>query len=637
MGLGVAARGGLRARLGLLADRVRGGAVRGVRLDHIDGLWDPTQYLHDFHTFCTHPGPEAPPSFYLVVEKILEHGEKLPAEWPIHGTTGYEFIAQLGGLLIDPAAEAGLSRTFADFTGIGLSAADLIYEKKRFVLEELFANSIGNLALGLDQTVEYDRRWRDLTMHDLRVAVREFMACLGVYRTYRSPGNRAGEADAAVIGAACEEAKRRNRSLDPVPFDFLRAVMVGDYREVETARLTGRTAETWMLKLQQATGAVMAKSVEDTAFYVFNRLYALNEVGCDPGRFGGTVEAFHALNRARLAEEPHSMLTTSTHDTKMSEDVRARLYALSEEPERWERLVREWARHNRRFKTELEEGRLAPDANEEFLLYQALLGAWPLEGGADAEFVTRIKGMLRKAISEAKTNSNWIYPHKGWMEAADRFVDCLLDPGNGFVALFQPEAERIARLGMVNSLAQVTLKLTAPGVPDFYQGNEVWDFSLVDPDNRRPVDFARRRGLAAGLAERSPAELLEHWRDGGIKLHLTRTLLRFRREHPRLFQEGDYEAVWARGPLAERVVAFRRRLKQEAGGNPLTLWVVAARLAGTVGMPPIGAAWGETALEAELPEGATELLSGRRIAAGANPLLAEVLAVLPCAVLVAGA
>ncbi len=331
------------------------------------------------------------------------------------------------------------------------------------------------------------------------------------------------------------------------------------------------------------------------------------------------------------------MLTTSTHDTKMSEDVRARIYALSEDPERWDATVRAWSRHNRRFKTGMDEGRSAPDANEEFLLYQALLGAWPLEGGATPDFIARIKAMLRKAISEAKTNSNWIYPHRGWMEAADRFVDALLDPANGFLALFQPEAERIARLGMVNSLAQVTLKLTSPGVPDLYQGNEVWDFSLVDPDNRRPVDFERRKQLAASLEKRSPAELLENWKDGGIKLHLTRMLLRFRREHPHLFQEGDYEAIRARGPWAERIVAFRRQLKPEEGKNPLTLWVVAPRLSGAVGTPPIGAAWRETALETELPEGVTDLLSGRPIAAGAHRPLAEILAVLPCAVLVAGA
>ena len=623
----------LRESHAKLAELVGRGLVRGVRLDHIDGLWSPADYLGDFHAFCTRTGPHDP-ALYVVVEKILAHDEELPAAWPVHGTTGYEFIAQLGGLFADPAAEAAFSRAFASFTGIAESAADLVHEKKRFVLEELFANAIGNLALGIDQIVEFDRRWRDLTMHDLRVAVREIVAALAVYRTYRRPGQAPDPGDAARIEAACAEAKRRNRALDPVPFEFVRDLLLGRYREDERARALGKTGDVWTLKFQQATGAVMAKSVEDTAFYVFNRCWALNEVGCEPGRFGADAEAFHRLNAARRERGPHSMLTTSTHDTKVSEDVRARLYALTERPERWEANLAAWAAHNRPFKTEVEgQGRLAPDANEEYLLYQYLLGAWPPGMEVPSpEFAERMWATMRKAVSEAKVNTNWIQPNQPWLEAVDRFLARLLDPASGFLALFLPEARALAEHGMVNSLSQVVLKATSPGMPDFYQGNEGWQFDLVDPDNRRPVDYAARQALLAGLDRRAPAELLANWADGGIKLHLTRALLRFRRDHPALFQEGDYRPVAARGPWAENVVAFTRT----RGGE--TLLAVVPRFPSRVGLPPVGDAWGDTRLEVRLPEGAAaDLFTGAPLLERDSPRLADLLAVLPCAVVAIGA
>jgi (1->4)-alpha-D-glucan 1-alpha-D-glucosylmutase len=315
----------------------------------------------------------------------------------------------------------------------------------------------------------------------------------------------------------------------------------------------------------------------------------------------------------------------------VSEDVRARLYALTEQPERWEKNLTAWAEHNRPFKTEVE-GRAAPDANEEYLLYQFLLGAWPLGMELPSpEFIDRMRGTMRKAVSEAKVNTNWVQPNKPWLEAMDRFVTRLLDPDSGFLPLFLPEARALAEHGMVNSLSQVVLKATSPGMPDFYQGTEAWEFNLVDPDNRRPVDYAARQKLLAGLDGRAPAELLAHWRDGGIKMHVTRALLRFRRKNPELFQEGDYRAVAVRGKWVANVVAFTRNL----GGK--TLLVVVPRFPSRVGLPPIGKLWGDTRLDLVLPEGgAMDLLSGAALGERNAPRLADLCAVLPCAAVVVG-
>ncbi|MDE1169738.1 MAG: malto-oligosyltrehalose synthase [Verrucomicrobium sp.] len=614
----------MRATHALLASLIAEGLVRGVRLDHIDGLWNPTQYLQDFQALCTPPGGGP---LYALVEKILAPGETLPSVWPIHGATGYEFIPQLADVLVDGSAAPHLTETYERFTGITATAADTVYEKKRFVLEELFANAIGNLAIGLDRIIEYDRRWRDLTMHDLRVAVRETMACLSVYRTYRQPGFPSGPADGKVLREACEEAKRRNRCLDPLPFDFVHEVLRGAYHEDPLAGLRKQTTDDWTLKFQQATGAVMAKSVEDTSFYVYVRFFGLNEVGGEIGRLGaGTVEEFHAANARRLAEEPQGMLTTSTHDTKVSEDVRARLYALSERPGRWREILGAWSAHNRPFKTVVD-GRLAPDANEEYLLYQVLLGAWaPGAEEADADFVSRMKGYMRKAVSEAKVNTNWVYPNEAWLAAVENFVERILAPAGRFLPLFLPEARLLAEHGMVNSLAQTTLKLAAPGMPDIYQGNEVWDFSLVDPDNRRPIDFAARQALLSGLAGRTPEDLLSGWQDGGIKLHLTRTLLQLRRRFPALFQQGEYRPVLAEGPLAEHVVAFTRAWEGK------TLTVAVPRLPGNVGLPPVGEKWRETRLLWEETDG-VELFTGRPVRGGR---LSEWLAAFPCAAVLGG-
>ena len=418
-----------------------------------------------------------------------------------------------------------------------------------------------------------DRRWRDWTVNDLRLAISRIIACLSVYRTYRRAGHKIRLADIAVVERAVAATLHRNHSSDPTAFHFVQSLWTGAYPDAHAAPELAAWAESWVSKLQQYTGAIMAKSIEDTFFYRYVRFFGANEVGHHPADFGRPVAVFHEANLQRLQKWPACMLSTSTHDTKVAEDVRARLIALSELPERWEASLQRWATANRELKTQLDD-RLAPDANEEYLLYQILLGAWPLrEEEVDDVFRERIKSYMRKALSESKLNTNWASPNEPWMKACDDFVEALLrrDRAGAFWDDFVPFAEEIAWRGMNLALVQIALKATVPGVPDFYQGTEIWDFSLVDPDNRRPVDYTLRRELLATLGKSSPQDLFGSWQDGRIKMHVIRSLLRYRREHPALFSRGAYTPVAVSGAEADRVVAF---LRQENGEN---LLVVALR------------------------------------------------------------
>ncbi len=612
----------------LLGKLLRDGLVSGVRVDHIDGLFDPAGYLERLQALRERAdGAEAVPpgkagslggtasvpsaAFYVVVEKILGRNEELPSGWQAHGSTGYEFIAQMAGLMVEARAEGEFTRIYADFTGSTASYASKVYEKKWMVLDEMFANAVAGLAEGLGRLPEADRRWRDLTVTELTAALREMIAQLSIYRTYRRGAAPMDEFDRREIERACAEAARRTPRMGRQPFEFIRDVLVGDYPGPEMPRELREFAGRWTMTLQQYTGAVMAKAVEDTAFYTYNRFVGMNEVGCDPEEFGRPVTAFHAANAARLAAAPHSLLATSTHDTKFGEDARARLYALSEIAGEWKEWVAEWRALNRRHKS-LVDGESAPDANEEYRIYQVMLAALELgqrstlntqRSTFNERFRNRMKEYVRKAVNEAKRHTAWANPNEAWIAAGDRFVDGMLDPESGkeFLESFWPRARRLAHLGMVNSLAQVVLKICSPGVPDFYQGAESWLLHLVDPDNRGIVDGAELEKLAAA-ADAPLAELLRDWPDGRIKLRVTRDLLRFRGAHPALFQEGSYTPVESRGAFAENIVAFVRggaapgqagSGKPEAGGR---LLVVVPRLAVKLGCPPLGLVWEDTLL-----------------------------------------
>jgi (1->4)-alpha-D-glucan 1-alpha-D-glucosylmutase len=624
----------------LLLELIAAGAVTGVRIDHPDGLYLPKEYFEKLQRRCAAalgiPLPEDGRAIYLLVEKILSGNEPLRKDWPIHGTTGYEFGKLVANVLVDGSAEQAITKTFQRFIGHSMHFGHLVYAKKRLVMRLSLANDVNILGDMLDRLSEKNRWFRDFTLEALARAVRETIACFPVYRTYVEPGQPVSDEDRAVIERAVTTAKRRNPALEESVFNFLRDILLFRFPENLDDEARAEHAH-FVLKFQQSTGPIMAKGLEDTAFYIYNRLAALNEVGGEPQHFGVGVDEFHQRNFERQRDWPSTLLATSTHDTKRSEDVRARMLAISEVPQRWRSALQRWRVINKRWKRILDDA-AAPDTNEEYLFYQTLLGTWPMdaagraEPAATREYIERLQAYMAKALKEAKINTSWIQPNEQWDAAMSDFVARVLDssPKNKFVPAFLPVAEEIARLGAINSLSQVAVKLTVPGVPDIYQGNEIWDFSLVDPDNRRPVDYARRKEMLRSLDTASPAELLEQWPDGRIKLLLTKRLLRFRREHPLLFRHGSYSPLTATGAFAESCVAFAR----EHEGKWIA--VIVPRLSSRVGFPPIGEKWQDTAVE--LPgswsrEGARELFTGRGLNLDGNALrLSDALAVLPCAV-----
>ena len=623
----------------LLVDLVGAGAVTGLRIDHPDGLYLPQEYFEKLQRRCAEAlgiaFPNEGRAIYMVLEKILTGGEMLPKDWPVHGTTGYDFASRVTQLLVDSSAETAITKTFHRFLGHSLQFGHLVYAKKLLVMRLALANDVDVLGNMVDRLSEQNRWYRDFTLEALARAVRETIACFPVYRTYLAPSRPVSDDDRQVIERAVAAAKRRNPVIEESVFNFVRDILL--FRFPENLDDAARAAHThFVLKFQQATGPIMAKGVEDTAFYIYNRLAALNEVGGEPQQFGLSVDAFHERNLNRERDWPATLLATSTHDTKRSEDVRARMIAISEMPELWRRSLQRWRLANRRWKRSVNEAE-APDANEEYLLYQTLLGTWPLqpsgepEGNATPAYIERIQIYMAKALNEAKINTSWIQPNEEWLAAMRDFIAKILEasPKNKFLPSFLPVAKEIAQLGAINSLTQTLLKLTSPGVPDIYQGNEIWDFSLVDPDNRRPVDYERRGEMLAQLARENPLELVDLWPDGRIKMFLTQRALQFRREHADLFRRGGYLPLRASGTFAECCIGFAREL------NGKWIIVIAPRLSSRVGFPPVGEKWNDTAVE--LPDlisldSIREIFTGREIGFDGRRLnVAEGLSILPFA------
>ena len=623
----------------LVVDLVRTGAVSGLRIDHPDGLYLPKEYLEALQQRCAkvlgRPLPKDGRAVYMIAEKILTGAETLRADWPLHGTTGYDFANQVAGVLVDAPAEAAMTRTFHRFIGHTMHFGHLVYAKKRLVMRLALANEVEVLGNMLDRLSEKNRWFRDFTFEALARAVRETIACFPVYRTYLAPGQPVSDEDRQVIERAIAAAKRRNPAIEESIFNFLRDILLFRFPENLDAQAREEHMH-FVLKFQQFTGPIMAKGVEDTVFYIYNRLAALNEVGGEPQQFGLSVDAFHERNLDRHRNWPATLLATSTHDTKRSEDVRARMLAISEIPELWRRSLQRWRTANRRWKKDVNESE-APDANEEYLLYQTLLGTWPVASNGrpmdnvGPEYVERIQAYMTKALNEAKLNTSWIQPNEEWLAATGDFVAKVLDatPKNKFLATFLPVAEEIARLGVINSLAQTLLKLTSPGVPDIYQGNEVWDYSMVDPDNRRAVDYKVRAEMLSCLSSKTPEELLQNWPDGRIKMFVTQRALHFRNEHVDLFQSGNYLALRASGALADGCISFARQSDRD--------WaiVIVPRLSSRIGFPPIGDRWKDTAIE--LPENLAlervrEIFTGRELSVQDRQIrLADAMSILPFA------
>ena len=564
----------------LVFELLREGLLDGLRIDHIDGLLDPKQYLQRLRE-------QAPRPYYLVVEKILARHEALREDWPVEGTTGYEFANLVLDLLVDPSGEERLTQAYADFVGGHHPFDQIVYDCKIRVMLNEMASELNVLARDAGRLARQNPRTADFTRNILHRALREIVACFPVYRTYVDGNARPTEADTRDMDWAVAHARRNEPELDPSVFDFLHRLLTTDLVAQPRSGFSRQSAIRFAMRVQQYSGPVMAKGLEDTAYYRFNRFVALNEVGGHPDHFGVSLGAFHRTNVQRAERWPHAMLATSTHDTKRGEDARARLAVLSEMPEEWARQVQTWSRLLRARRGDVE-GTGPPDRNDEYLFYQLLLGAWPVEltGVASPEpekmhgFVERIEVAMIKSLREAKLRSNWTSPDTAYEEAVLQYVREALDVSrpNAFLNAFIPFQERIARLGIHNSLGQTTLKLTLPGMPDLYQGAELWDLSLVDPDNRRPVDYRLRieqlKEIALAL-EASGARVLldmfEEWRDGRVKMAVIATLLAYRRDHSELFALGGYEPLTATGDKAEHLCAFARSFDRDA------LLVVVAR------------------------------------------------------------
>jgi (1->4)-alpha-D-glucan 1-alpha-D-glucosylmutase len=563
------------------------GKVTGLRVDHIDGLFEPRVYLERLRALEQRP--------YLVVEKILLEDAELPGDWPVEGTTGYDFLGMVDGLFIDSANLPALANTYARFTGLNWSFQDAAYEQKRWIINHLFRGEMFALSLHLEIIADIDRYGRDLSPTALRRALADITACLPVYRTYLDCGAMP-EKGHAYIEAAVAEARRRNPDVSGPVYDFLRRVLLVDFSR--GIHEDGRKA--WIrfvMRWQQLTGPITAKGIEDTTMYVYNRLISMNEVGGQHGEV--TLHRFHQFNAARQQRWPATMNASSTHDTKRSEDARARISVLSELPSEWNRCLSRWTRWNRDKKTEID-GRAIPDGNEEILLYQTLIGVWPLHEGEIASAIDRVKQYIVKASREAKIYSSWIKPNEPHEQAVQRFLEAILnpDPGNRFRSHFLEFQARLAFFGAMNSLAATLVKITAPGIPDFYQNTESWDFSLVDPDNRRPVDVETRLRLAESMDEWSGqgvfADLLENWKDGRVKTWLIHRALEYRRDHAELFIEGEYVPLEAEGAQSGSVVAFARRR-----GSEYTITIVPRFMThlGGSARPPLGRrAWKDTRL-----------------------------------------
>jgi (1->4)-alpha-D-glucan 1-alpha-D-glucosylmutase len=566
------------------------GNVHGLRVDHPDGLRDPEEYFERLAA--------AAPDAWILAEKILEPAERLRETWPIDGTTGYDFLNRAMGLFVNPDGEGAMTAFYGRFTGESMDYRDLAYRKKRMILQRTFGGELSRLTSLFVEICEQHRQFRDYTRVELRDALTETIACFPVYRTYVRPKKlmNAHPDDVRYVCEAISSASRRRPDIDRRLLKFLSDLLLVQVR--------GDTEGELVMRFQQLSGPAMAKAIEDTAFYNYNRLVCLNEVGGDPGQFGVSVEEFHR-DCLRIQEDwPYTMTATSTHDTKRSEDVRARIALLSSIPDRWADSVQRWATINGRHRIDG-----MPDRNAEYLLYQTMVGAWPI----DAQ---RLTDYMLKAAREAKAHTSWTDPVPAYEDAMKAFVSRILkDPA--FIEDIETFVKPLVPLGRINSLAMTLLKFTAPGVPDIYQGTELWDLSLVDPDNRRPVDYDRRRRLLGELDSLSPQDILARADEGLPKLWLTRQALHLRRRRPSVFADGEYQPLEARGDGAKHVVAFSR------AGQVVT---VVPRL-----VIPLQNDWGDTWLE--LPPGAWHNeLTGERLEQG-NISVATLLDRFPVALL----
>jgi (1->4)-alpha-D-glucan 1-alpha-D-glucosylmutase len=572
------------------------GMITGLRIDHIDGLYDPLRYLKRVRRRAG--------DIFIVVEKILGPRESLPSQWPVQGTTGYDFLHHVNGIFCERRHGSAFKRIYSRFTGLRASFEELVSEKKRLILGKHMAADVDNLALLMKRVAGRYRHGGDITLYGLRRALVEVMAQFPVYRTYVSH-DICGEEDVRYIREAVSRAEGSNPGLAN-ELAFIEKFLLLHFDDYLSEQDKSAWVE-FVMRFQQFTGPLMAKGFEDTVLYVYNRLLSLNEVGGNPDTFGISLDEFHEFIQRRAIHWPYTLNATSTHDTKRGEDVRARINVLSEIPQEWGRNVQAWARLNREKKKKVK-GVPVPDGNDEYFLYQTLIGALPFEQKQHPAFIERLKGYLIKSVREAKVHTAWLKPDTNYEDAFVAFVEEILTPSrhNRFLAEFLPFQKKVAYYGVFNSISQTLIKITSPGVPDFYQGTELWDLNLVDPDNRRRVDFEKRAPLLQDIkaGERQDIlqlidELLLGKEDGRIKLFVIYRALRAREKMRFLFQEGRYIPLKASGSLKDHIIAFARNREKS--------WAVTiaprflASLIGEGELPFGLEVWGDTSLV--LPEG----------------------------------
>ncbi len=636
----------------LLLNLVEQGKLQGLRIDHADGLHDPVAYYRRLNqavaALLKQDENRQSPPLYLIAEKVVANYEYLASGWPIHGTTGYEFAAIVNGIFVDCEAEHALTRTYVRFIGQRLDLDEMVYQAKKFVMTTSLASELNMLANQLSKIAEAGSKTRDYTLNALRDALMETIACFPVYRTYINCFE-VSKQDTQYIDWAIRQGQQRSRSFDKTVFGFIRRTLLLDTQNQEVA---ADKLLNFVMKFQQVTAPVMAKGLEDTALYQYHRLISLNEVGSDPRRFGCSVNAFHHFNQERLKKWPYSLLCLSSHDTKRSADVRARINILSEIPQQWQAAVVRWRKFNR-----VHRRVSTPQAitrNDEYLFYQTLIGTWPFRPMNDPALIAyrqRIASYMLKAVREAKQYSSWLNPDTDYEHAVTLFVErCLHDPQRSlFLQDFMAFERRVRPAGLYNALAQTLLLLTSPGVPDIYQGNELWQFALVDPDNRRPVDFNEHARLLLELDETAGNDrfgllktLLENMEDGRIKLFMMVQTLRFRNRYAALFSDGEYVKINSRGLCAAHLLAFARKNRSQ--------WVIVVvprlnlslSLSNNESRPLSADLWQDTWLElpADGPLQYWELFSQRQVRSQQQQrdvLLAvsDVFRCFPCAVLAA--
>ena len=638
--------------------------IQGIRLDHVDGLYDPQDYfarLQDRAAYMViQANGAAPPTaaplsdadtwdapqqtrshpIYLLVEKILARHERLPDGWPVDGTTGYEFANLVNGLFVNAHAERQFSAVYHSFLRRTPDYEEIAVNAKRMIVTGSLASEINVLASDLHALAKQSWATRDYTLAGVTAALIEVVAHFPVYRTYIAK-RRVAEEDRRYLDWAFSQARRAAGAVETSVFDFLYAVLTTDLLQTRGSGYRSGEVLRTAMKFQQVTGPVMAKAIEDTAFYRYVRLVSLNEVGGEPSRFGVSAAAFHRVNQDRARNHPYSMVATATHDHKRGEDVRARINALTEITAEWRRRVRRWAQLNARHKPTVDD-QTGPSRNDEYLLYQTLVGTWPPDlldprHPGLKPFAERVAAYMTKAIREAKLRTSWSHANQAYETAVDQFVRRILDPvrSPAFLADIIPFQARIGVTGACNALAQTLLKLTTPGVPDIYQGTEYWDLSLVDPDNRRPVDYDDRQGSLATLEAVPPSGLVSSWRNGRVKQFLIARTLALRAMMPAVFSDGSYQPLEVTGGHSERVVALARRL-----GDTAVVVVVPRLTAPLLGdsqapLPP-ASSWGATAVVTTgLPDRVpfVDVLTGSLVPASGPWRLADLLREFPVALL----